>query len=61
MDLIMTTAEEGAQTQLYCATANAISGQYYQNCEPKETNSDAQDAAAAERLWHETQTWLKDV
>lgn len=61
MDLIMTTAEEGAQTQLYCATGDALSGQYYQDCKPKETTSDAQDAAAAERLWDETQVWLKGV
>jgi len=38
MNLVMITAEEGAQTQLYCATANVQSGQYYQDCAPKDTN-----------------------
>jgi len=61
MNVIMTTPEEGAQTQLYCATSDAASGQYYQDCAPKETNQDAQDTAAAERLWEETQTWLDKV
>jgi len=61
MHVIMTTPEEGAQTQLYCATSDAASGQYYQDCAPKETNQDAQDTAAAERLWDETQRWLKGI
>jgi len=61
MNVIMTSPEEGAQTQLYCATADAASGQYYQDCAPKETNLDAQDVAAAERLWDDTQTWLSKV
>jgi len=54
------TAEEGAQTQLHCATApDAAGGLYYRNCRPAPPSADAQDAAVAARLWQRTQAWLE--
>jgi NAD(P)-dependent dehydrogenase (short-subunit alcohol dehydrogenase family) len=60
--LFMATAEEGAQTQIHCATsAQACSGQYYVNCEIADASEDSRDAAAAGRLWSETEPWLGEV
>ncbi|MFK8020582.1 MAG: SDR family NAD(P)-dependent oxidoreductase [Pseudomonadales bacterium] len=57
--LFMATAEEGAQTQIYCATAaDARSGSYYTNCEAVGASVETQDLAAAEKLWKETAEWL---
>jgi len=57
--LFMATAEEGAQTQIYCATAaDAIGGLYYTNCEAVDASVETQDLAAAEKLWNETADWL---
>jgi NAD(P)-dependent dehydrogenase (short-subunit alcohol dehydrogenase family) len=54
------TPEEGAQTQLHCATApDAAGGLYYRNCAPAQPSADAQDSGAARRLWQQTQTWLE--
>ncbi|MEH6568216.1 MAG: SDR family NAD(P)-dependent oxidoreductase [Halioglobus sp.] len=60
--LFMATAEEGAQTQIHCATsAEAQSGQYYVNCEIAKASEDTGDAEAAGRLWKETELWLNDI
>ncbi|MEH6583401.1 MAG: SDR family NAD(P)-dependent oxidoreductase [Halioglobus sp.] len=57
--LFMASAQEGAQTQILCATAaEAISGCYYVNCEPTEASADSNNPEAAERLWLETGDWL---
>jgi NAD(P)-dependent dehydrogenase (short-subunit alcohol dehydrogenase family) len=57
--LFMATAGEGAQTQIYCATApEAESGGYYVNCQRAETTADGNDANAAGRLWQDTQEWF---
>lgn len=64
MNVIMTNVEEGAQTQLYCATAaDAQSGGYFQDCILNEAKAsdDSRDAKAAQRLWDETQPWLDKV
>jgi len=54
------TPEEGAQTQLHCATAaEAVGGLYYRNCKAVTPSPDAQDAAVAARLWRQTQEWLE--
>ena len=53
------TPEEGAQTQVHCATApDAAGGLYYRDCKPAVPSADAQDAAVAARLWEQTQQWL---
>lgn len=57
--LMMASAEEGAQTQIYCATSpGAISGSYYQNCAVAAASDETADEAAAQRLWQQTSEWL---
>lgn len=53
------TPEEGAQTQIHCATAPGLAaGGYYRDCRPAQASADAGDTAVAARLWDETQAWL---
>lgn len=60
--LLMATAEEGAQTQLHCATAPGLkSGQYYVNCAVSNASSDCADQTAALRVWDKGQAWLTTV
>lgn len=50
----MITAEEGAQTSLYCATASEVAAQpalYYDRCKPREPSRLARDTAAADELF----------
>ncbi len=57
--LFMTSAAEGAQTQIHCAIASAaIGGHYYVNCQVAKPTKDAEDQTAAARLWQETNAWL---
>ncbi|HWY24903.1 MAG TPA: SDR family NAD(P)-dependent oxidoreductase [Nevskia sp.] len=56
------TPEEGAQTQLHCATAlDAAGGLYYRNCKPAPASADTQDAVVAGRLWEQTEAWLRQA
>lgn len=56
---ILKTPEEGAQTQIYCATHPGLpGGLYYEECEPSEPSEDTQDANTSARLWSETEAWL---
>ncbi len=60
--LFMSTAEEGAQTQLYCATSpGAAGGHYYVNCAVGEASPETEDKAVAGRLWGMTQEWLQTL
>ena len=57
--LLMSSPEEGAQTQIHCATAaDAMGGLYYRNCAPSQASNDSADTKIAARLWQETQKWL---
>lgn len=57
--LFMTNAEEGAQTQIHCATSPvAEGGRYYQDCDIGEASADTEDEKAAGRLWQETLAWV---
>lgn len=57
--LFMSTPEEGAQTQLYCATSpEAVGGHYYVDCAIGQASQESSDQAAANRLWNITQEWL---
>ena len=50
--------ETGAETLVYlCASPEVAetSGQFFQNCRPRTTTAEAQDDAAALRLWHESE------
>ncbi|HET8883611.1 MAG TPA: SDR family NAD(P)-dependent oxidoreductase [Solimonas sp.] len=56
------TPDEGAQTQIRCATAAQLAGgQYFRNCAPAFASGDALDAQAASRLWDETQAWIAEA
>lgn len=54
------TPEEGAQTQVHCATHPGLpGGLYYQECEPLEPSAECQDSEVAGRLWDETLRWVQ--
>jgi retinol dehydrogenase 12 len=58
--LFLLTAQEGAQTQLHCATSPAAEGgRYYVKCRPAQPSADAGDATVAARLWEETEGWIQ--
>lgn len=60
MHLWMITNEEGAKTQLHCATSAEVaneSGLYYDKCKPREPSSVARDEALAEELWSRSEAW----
>jgi NAD(P)-dependent dehydrogenase (short-subunit alcohol dehydrogenase family) len=60
MKLFMITTEEGAKTQLYCATSPDCAnedGLYYTKCKPKKPNPLAEDAALAADLWKRSVEW----
>jgi NAD(P)-dependent dehydrogenase (short-subunit alcohol dehydrogenase family) len=54
------TPEEGAQTQIYCATQPGLpGGAYYEECRRSEASSDAAAADVTARLWVETLAWVR--
>ena len=56
------TPEEGAQTQIHCATSPVPpGGLYYRDCQPAQASRAADDSTAARRLWEETQAWLARI
>jgi NAD(P)-dependent dehydrogenase (short-subunit alcohol dehydrogenase family) len=58
--LLLKTPEEGAQTQIHCATHPGLQGGlYYRECKPAKPSRDAEDARVATRLWAETEAWLR--
>lgn len=60
--LFMSTAEEGAQTQIHCATApQAEGGHYYKDCAIGETSPETRDEKSAGRLWQETLDWINGL
>lgn len=57
----MIDADEGAQTTLYCATAEQAgreSGLYYDRCRPKAPSALAGDTALAAELWRRSEAWV---
>jgi len=53
------TPEEGAQTQIHCATGPGLrGGLYYEECRPADASEDAAAADVSARLWVETEAWL---
>ncbi|UCH29633.1 MAG: SDR family NAD(P)-dependent oxidoreductase [Myxococcales bacterium] len=53
------TPEEGAQTQIHCATKPGLRGDiYFTECQPTPTTEDARDSEVARRLWDETEIWI---
>ena len=56
------TPEEGAQTQLHCAThPQLVGGLYYDRCRPAQASAEARDVTVAARLWEETEAWVKSL
>ncbi len=54
------TPDEGAQTQIHCATHPGLAGGiYFTDCQPREPGQDACDAEVAGRLWDATQEWIR--
>jgi NAD(P)-dependent dehydrogenase (short-subunit alcohol dehydrogenase family) len=58
----MISVEAGAATTLYCATRapQSESGLYYANSQVATPAPWAQDHAAAQRLWRESEAWVAD-
>lgn len=60
--LFMATAQEGAQTQLHCATSTrAEGGHYYVNLQVVAASKDSKDKDAATKLWHSAEEWLSTL
>jgi retinol dehydrogenase-12 len=60
MKLRMLTNEEGAKTQLWCATSNDVAdhdGRYYDSCREKRPSALAEDAELARTLWEKSEAW----
>lgn len=60
MKLFMLTNEEGARTQLWCATSPEVAdhdGRYYDKCREKKPAKLADDAALAQTLWEKSEAW----
>jgi NAD(P)-dependent dehydrogenase (short-subunit alcohol dehydrogenase family) len=58
------TAEEGARTPLYVATApglEGVTGQYFDDCRPKEPSREARDETVATRLWAVSEELTKSI
>lgn len=59
---ILLTPEQGAQTQIMCATGQTVTpGKYYQRCEAVEPSEEANDQSVANRLWQQTDEWLVGI
>ncbi len=57
--LILLTPAQAAQAIVHCATDPLMEGgHYYERFCPVEPARDAQDAAAAQRLWEESERWF---
>jgi len=53
------TPDEGAQTQIHCATYPGLRGDvYFTECRVREPGGDARDAEVAGRLWERTLAWI---
>lgn len=57
--LFMMSPEEGAQTQIMCATEPGLSGgRYFRDCREARASEDSKDGSVAARLWDEGLSWL---
>jgi len=58
--LFMKSSEDGARTQIWCATAPELadqSGRYYDGCKEKRPSRLARDAELAAELWRRSEAW----
>lgn len=61
MKLFMLTNEQGARTQLWCATSPDVAdhdGRYYDDCKEKRPSKLADDAELAHTLWAKSEAWV---
>ena len=52
--LFMRSPEQGAATQIYLAASpevEGVSGKYFVDCKPAQSNQESYDTAVARRLW----------
>jgi retinol dehydrogenase-12 len=59
--LFMMSAEEGAETSVYCASSPEVaqqSGLYYDRCEVRQASELARDEALARELWEKSEEWV---
>jgi NAD(P)-dependent dehydrogenase (short-subunit alcohol dehydrogenase family) len=55
------TPDEGAQTQIHCASHPGLHGDvYFTECQAREPGADARDAEVAGRLWESTLAWIRE-
>ena len=60
--LFMLTPRQGAQTQIYCATAPGLAGgRYFDRCAAAAPNPEANHAQVGKRLWDETLAWIDSL
>lgn len=58
--MFMKSAEQGAETSLYCATSPVVSdedGLYYDECRPVRPSNEALDESLAKELWQRSEEW----
>jgi len=59
---LLLTPEEGAQTQIHCATQPGLAGGlYYRKCKPARASAHADDATVSARLWDDTIAWIRTL
>jgi NAD(P)-dependent dehydrogenase (short-subunit alcohol dehydrogenase family) len=61
MKLLMLSNEQGARTQIWCATSDEVAGQtglYYDSCRVKTPSAPARDAGLARELWERSEAWV---
>ena len=60
--IILLSPQQGAQTQIMCATDSQIqSGGYYYRCARAAFAPTLKDRSAAEKLWQQSKEWLKSI
>lgn len=60
LPLIGRTALEGAQTTLYCCTADIASGKFYNNCAEDKTTAASYDEELAKGLWELSESLIAE-
>lgn len=63
LKLFLISEEEGARTQLWCATSSDVAdhdGRYYDKCKEKRPSKLALDEALARELWARSEAWIAE-